>query len=282
MITTGLRLGLCAAVLAAVLALPTAGAQPVRGPVIVSREPCDPSIREGIGERQPAGYRPVVFPEIGQVPASFVWDLAVAIGSLFKGGATAPDPTYLGYKSGQLPFFFSRRGTLGPENEPDQFAPGFKGIGGRRVTDTPQLGVPGRRCPGDPYWVAFPRPGNIEIPPPFQVVRYEWDCFCRYDEEVACPTGQPPPQGNPIYLPGPNLHRVYGGVSQFIPCAQCFGIQNIRKHDYLVGENRGPHRGYPHQFPADPGYQECLRQSIESFSASGPGGGPRGPEIYGL
>jgi hypothetical protein len=260
------------------LLAPSASAQQ-QGPAIVPRPECNPSIHEGPSGRQSAGFRQVT-PLLGLLPASYDWfsGLTQALGSFFQPGAI--DPQFLGEKSGQTPGYdFS--GPIGLKQNVSRLYAGFKGIGGQNVTDVPQLGVAGRQCPGDPFWVGFPRPGNVEFPPPFQAIHYDWDCFCRYDEQVACPTGVPPPLGIPLFRPGPNLHRVYGGIAGFISCHQCFGSHNIRKHDYLVGTKKGPHFGYP-AMAGDTGYQECLRQSIESFSGSGPGGQPSGNQIYGL
>ncbi len=251
-----------------------------RGPAVVSRPECNPSIREGLSGRQNAGLRQVT-PLLGLVPASYAWfgGILRGIGSVFQ--PENVDPTSLGYRSDQR-IGFDVFGAQGYKRNVSRTFSGAKGIGGKNVTDTPQLGVPGRQCPGDPFWVGFLRLGNVEIPPPYQFVHYNWDCFCRYDEMVACPTGLPPPVGIPVFTTGPNLHRVYGGIADYIPCYQCFGTQNIRKHDYLVGTQQGPHFGYPNSFPADTGYQECLRQSVESYAGSGPGGQPRGNQIYGL
>lgn len=258
-----------------VIPSPTWAQEGQRGPAIVSRDPCQPSIHEGFSGRQSAGFRRVE-PFLGILPASYDWfgGILRAIGSAIQ--PFAADPTYLGQKSGQQPFFFSRRGGV------SRTYAGYKGIGGRNVTDVPRLGQPGGPCPGDPFWVGFPRPGNIEFPPPFQTLHYGWDCFCRFDELIACPTGSPPPLGLPIDLNGPNLHRSFGGSADFIPCAQCFGLHNIRKHDRFVGTPQGPHRGYPNALASDPGYQECLRQSVESFAGSGPGGAPQVPHLYGF
>lgn len=253
-----------------------------QGPAVVPRPECQPSIKEGPSGRQSAGYQ-TVKPFLGLVPAEYSWfgSILGGIGSFFQ----QVDPKYLGYKSGQW-VGFDFWGPIGFKRNVSRLYAGYKGIGGKNVTDVPQLGVPGRECPGDPFWVGFPRPGNVEFPPPFQTIHYDWDCFCRYDELVACPTGIPPPLGIPIYRPGPNLFL--GGVGNFIPCWQCFGTHNIRKHDYLVGTKQGPHYGYPGSLPAnpvspaDPGYRECLRQSITSGSVSDPEPAPIGDDIYGL
>jgi len=258
-------------------------AQAQQGPANVPRSLCDPSIHEGPSGRKSAGLR-TVDPALGLLPASYDWFGGVlrALGSALQ--PLAGDPTYVGYKSGQLVGYDFR--PVGFKQSVSRLFSGFKGIGGKNVTDTPSLVTPGSRiggqCPGDPYWVGFPRPGNVENPPPFQFVHYNWDCWCRYDELVACPTGQPPPQGIPIFIPGPNLHRTRGGRAGFIPCNQCFGDHNIRKHDVYVGRNQGPHFGYPNSYLSDTGYQECLRQSITSGARSEPYPFPIGDDIYGL
>lgn len=259
----------------AIVLSPVGASAQQQGPAIVPRSECEPSIHEGPSGRESAGFRRDVTPLLGLLPASYDWfaGVARAIGSFFQ--PQAIDPKFLGYLPNPQPYFFSRKGDV------SRLYPGFKGIGGKDVTDVPKLGVPGRECPGDPYWVAFPRPGNVEIPPPYQLDHHDWDCFCRYDEKVACPTGAPPPLGMPLFRPGPNLHRVYGGTADFIECYKCFGEHNIRKHDYLIGTRKGPHFGYP-SMAGDSGYRECLTQSVESFAGSGPGGTPRGKHLYGL
>ena len=264
-----------------------------QGPANVPRSLCDPSIHEGPSGRQSAGFRNVN-PVLGLLPASYDWVGGVlrALGSALQ--PLAGDPKYLGYKSGQQVGYDFR--PIGFKQSVSRLDPGYKRIGGKNVTDVPQLGRPERGCPGDPAWVKFPRPGNVEFPPPFQPPADSWDCFCRVgyngnldEERVACPTGVAPPLGLPIDRPGPNLHRVYGGRAGFIPCSQCFGIQNIRGHDPFVGRPQGPHFGYSttgfRNNPVssnDPGYQECLRQSVESYAGSGPGGQPQVPDLYGL
>jgi hypothetical protein len=274
------RLLLLGGAVAIFITLPirTLGQNQPRGPAIVPRGQCNPSIHEGSGSAN-AGLKPQVFPQLGLVPASYAWNIGNAIGSIFQPGAI--DPTYLGQKTDQL-VGYDFAGQIGYKRGASRLYAGFKKIGGKDVTDTPRLGTPGGQCPEDPYWVAFPRPGNIENPPPFQTLHYTWDCFCRYDESVACPTGFPPPLGFPIFIPGPNLHRVYGGVADFIPCSTCFATYNIRKHDFFVGTKHPPHLGYPASFADDTGYQECLRQSVESSAGSGPGGSPQVPHLYGL
>ncbi|TSC64356.1 MAG: hypothetical protein G01um1014106_168, partial [Parcubacteria group bacterium Gr01-1014_106] len=232
------------------------------------------SILEAPSGEQQAGFKRVQ-PLLGQVSASYSWfgNILGAIGSLVQ--PFSADPRYLGYKSGQQPGFDFFWGFTSQGYKPNvsRLYRGFKGIGGQNVTDVSQLGVVGRECPGDPFWVAFPRPSNVEIPPPYQTTHFDWDCFCRYDEQVACPTGFPPPLGVPIFTPGLNLHRSYGGTAGFISCSQCFGPHNIRKHDFYVGTKKGSHFGYP-SMAGDSGYQECLRQSL---------GSPTDPQqIYGL
>ena len=266
------------------VSVPRIGQTQQQGPAVVPRPECQPSIKEGPSGRQSAGYQTVT-PLLGQVSASYSWfgGILGGVGSFFQ----KADSGYLGQKSGQWAGF-DFWGPIGFKRNVSRLYAGYKGIGGKNVTDTPQLGVPGRECPGDPFWVGFPRPGNVEIPPPYQIVHWDYDCFCRYDELVACPTGVPPPLGIPIRLSGPNVHEIYGGTADFIPCYQCWGTHNIRKHDYLVGIKQGPHYGYPALLPGnpvspnDPGYQECLRQSVESYAGSGPGGQPQVPHLYGL
>lgn len=240
------------------------------GPIIVPRDRSDPSIHEPLAGPGTSGFKQVT-PLLGRVPASYNWFavLGEAIGSMFR----QADPAYLGFRGG-IPQFSAFRVA-------ERLYRGFKGLGGQNISDVAQLGTPGGNNPGDPFWVAFPRPGNTEIPPPFQTVHYEWDCFCRYDEKVACPTGAPPPVGRPIRLRGENLFHGYGGAADYIDCAQCFGLHNIRKHDKFVGTKKPNHRGYPKDYPTDSGYQECLRQSVESFAGTG-AGGITIPNIYGL
>ncbi len=249
-----------------------------QGPVIVPRDRNDPSIHEGSAGQQNSGIKQVAS-FLGLMPASYNWFGGVgrAIASLVI--KINLDPNYLGFKAGQRAFQYSNT------NRSNRLFEGDKGLGGQNITDTAKLGQPGSKNPGDPYWVAFPRPGNVEIGPAFQTVHWNWDCFCRWDELVACPTGSPPPIGWPFYVAGTNLHEVYGGLKTTprIKCQDCFGEHNIRKHDYYVGIDQGPHDGYP-KMASDTGYQECLRQSIESYAASGSGGQVQQEDdpIYGL
>src|SRR3989344_5799372 len=144
------------------------------GPKIIPRDRTSPSVREGLSGEKSAGVKTNIDPQIGQTPVinyspfrSFP-----AIGSLvdpFSVSAPTPsDPSTVGFKytNSQLFFpLFSRTGRA------DRLYAGTKGIGGKNVTDVAMLGQPGGKNPGDPYWVAYPgpRPGNVEIPPPFQL-----------------------------------------------------------------------------------------------------------------
>lgn len=243
------------------------------GPVIIPRSRTDPSIHEGPSGQQSAGYK-TVLPFLGLVPSSYSWfgnvlgAIGATMGSLYQ--PFTADPQYLGYKSGQQ-VGFDFWGAIGWKQNVSRLSTSAKGLGGRNITDTPGLGVIGD--PGGPFWVGYPRIGNIENPPRYQIANHHpYDCFCRYDEAVECP------------LPGPFWHTNWGGpwYNLFpVPCATCFQGR-ILKHDKFVGTNHGTHGGYPRDFPGDSGYQECLRQSIESYSGSGPGGQPRGGELYGL
>lgn len=251
------------------------------GAKIIPRDPTSASIHEGLSGTKSAGVKTNVEPFIGQVPASYspFRSFTGAIGSLVQPyGIAAPTPadsSTVGFKYtfSQLFFpLFSRTGNI------DRLFTGEKGIGGRNVTDVARLGQPGGRNPGDPYWVAYPRPGNVENPPPFQLVHHPFDCFCRWDEIITCPLKTSP------------FWHINHGAPWFpphftpVPCQVCFGVNRIRKHDFYVGQSRsGVFDGYPFSAPYDPGYQECLRQSVDSYAASGPGGAVNGePELYGL
>lgn len=251
------------------------------GAKIIKRPPTDPSIHEGASGERSAGVKTNVNPLLGQIPASYspFQSFIGAIGSLVQPfGVRSPvsDPASIGFKYtnyAQMFFpLFSRSGRA------DRLYAGTKGLGGTNVTDEAKLGTPGGKSPGDPYWVAYPRPGNVENPPPFQVVHHPYDCFCRWDEIINCPLQESP------------FWHVNFGAPYFPPhftpvsCQACFGVQRIRKHDFYVGESKsGAFDGYPFSYPTDSGYQECLRQSIESYAASGPGGPVIGePELYGL
>lgn len=239
-----------------------------QGPVIVPRPLSNPSIHEGPSGIQRAGYKQV-FPTLGQVTAGYSLFGATlqAMGSLFQPfQASRFAPTY---KGGQNPGF-DFWGAIGFKRNVSRLDPGGKGIGGKNVTDVPQLGKVCGSNPGDPYWVAFPRPGHIENPVAYETLYDPWDCFCRCDEDIECP------------VPGPYRHSRFGGTNpNRVNCRTCFGDQRIRKHDKFVGTSKGSHPGYDLN-RGDSGYQECLRQSIESYAGSGPGGGPTGKELYGL
>ncbi len=248
----------------------------------MQRDRTDPSIHEGLSGKRSAGFKENVNPYIGQLPASYVpfRGIGRAIGSLvapFSVPAPSPsDPSSYGYKPTVQ---FISRFFPGFKNEEGRLFTGAKGIGGVNVTDVAELGTPGGRNPGDPYWVAFPRPGNVENPPFAQTVHHPWDCYCRWDEIITCPVQS-----------HPNWHVATGAPDlpqHFIPisCQACFGVDRIRKHDFYVGTSKSGVivRGYPGSYPADPGYQECLKQSVDSFATSGPGGfAPGAPELYGL
>jgi hypothetical protein len=255
------------------------------GPTVgnVFRDPTDPSINEGASGKRSAGFKQNVNPNIGTLPASYTpfRGLGRALGSLVTpGGIPAPnpaDPSTYGFKptvQQVFPKLYSETGRL------NRLFAGFKGIGGVNVTDFARLGTPGGTNPGDPYWIAFPRPGNVETPPFAQTIHHPWDCFCRWDEQVYCPN----------FFNFPVWHVSYGSPgllpTQNAPtsCQTCFGVNRIRKHDFYVGQSQsGAFGGYPRDLPADPGYQECLRQSVESYAASGSGGLTSGePELYGL
>jgi hypothetical protein len=251
------------------------------GPKIIPRDPTSASIHEGASGVRSAGVKTNVNPLIGQVPANYspFRSFTGAIGSFVQPfGVSAPvpsDPSTVGFKytfSQIFPSLFSRTGNI------NRLFTGTKGIGGKNVTDVARLGQPGGKNPGDPYWVAYPRPGNVENPVPFQAVHHPFDCFCRWDETIKCPL-----QSSPFW------HIDFGAPffpPHFTPvsCQACFGVNRIRKHDFYVGESKsGAFDGYPFSYPNDTGYQECLRQSVESYSASGPGGAVQGePELYGL
>lgn len=244
-----------------------------RGPVIVPRNPADPSIHEGPSNVRSAGYKPLVYPLLGVLPASYDWTsgLARAIGSIFQ--PFRADPTYLGYKTGQYPGFDFWKGVGTSFNRTlSRLFPGAKGIG-RDITDVPRLGTVCGDNPGDPYWVGYPRLGNFEFPPPYQLPSHQFDCFCRCDEEIDCPDG-----------PYKNAKRFGGKYDGRVNCRTCFDAigqgNRIVKHDKFVGKSKGSHQGYDKD-RADPGYQECLRQSIESYAQSGPGRQPQAPN-YGL
>ncbi|MDA1169468.1 MAG: hypothetical protein O3A36_03965 [bacterium] len=252
------------------------------GPKLIPRDRTSPSIHEGASGERSAGVKTNVNPLIGQVPASYspFQSFVGAIGSLvqpYNVDAPVSDSTAIGFKYNNFSrmFFplFSRSGRA------DRLYAGTKGLGGENITDVAALGQPGGKNPGDPYWVAYPRPGNVENPIPFQLIHHQYDCFCRWDETINCPLQTSPfwhvnfgaPFSPPIHL-------------QPVSCQACFGVHRIRKHDFYVGKSKsGAFDGYPFSYPTDTGYQECLRQSVESYAASGPGGAVQGEgELYGL
>ncbi len=255
-------------------AVVSAAATPSPGPVIIERDLSDPSIKENTVDKQ-AGYKEDVNQTLGKVEASYLWDsLGGALASLFKPGEA--DPSWLGYKDSQDPGVTSAY-KIGQ----DRLYEGYKGIGGKDVTDTAKLGVVCGKKPGDAFWVAYPRPGNIEYPPQYQIWHHFLDCYCRCDEKIACPI--------PDYAGVENWHRIGGGPAlHYIDCDVCFGgAAHIRKHDFYVGTSKGSFPGYPFAYPKDLGYQECLRQSGESFGAGDDGGiddggDPRDPSLYGI
>lgn len=241
----------------------TALASRAVGPVIVPRVPLNPSINEPIVGAS-AGVKQNVSSAVGKVPASYSWfNFFGAIGSAIQ--PFTANPTWAGQKSGQTQTY------AGLQEFVSRFFPGVKEIGGKNVIDIPRLGVACGNSPGDPYWVGYPRIGNIEFAPPYQWAHDQYDCFCRCDELIECPIG-----------PKEVRHYNHGGTNRnLMPCQVCFGLERIVKHDKYVGVSHGAFPGYPIAFPNDPGYQECLRQSPESFSASGPGGVPI-PFLYGI
>ncbi len=254
------------------------------GPKIIPRDTTSASIHEGLSGERSAGVKTDVNPGVGTVSASFspFRSIRGAIGSLVAPfGAQAPvpsNPATVGFRYMFSQLFFSPTQTFSLTNRIERLFDGTKGIGGKNVTDVARLGQPGGKNPGDPYWIAYPRPGNVENPVAFQTLHHQYDCFCRWDEQVYCPIQQSPfwnvrfgaPQVPPHFAP--------------VPCQVCFGVNRIRKHDFYVGQSKtAPFAGYPFSFPNDTGYQECLRQSVESYSASGPGGAVQGEgELYGL
>lgn len=244
------------------------------GPVIIPRDPTSPAINEGVTGRSSAGFKTNVNPYIGQLPASYIpfHGIGTAIGSLiapFTVQAPNPaNPSAYGFKPNVqpvIPYAFSQTGRI------NRLFPGFKGIGGKNVTDVGLPGTVGGTGPGDLYWVGFPRPANPQqLPPPaFQQPANSLDCFCRWNETVYCPVG------------GAFRYIAYGGVVwplNLSPhlCQTCFGPANIGinaivKHDIYVGTDHGTHWGYPISFPADPGYQQCLRENQGDFSGGNPG-----------
>ncbi|MEO6077996.1 MAG: hypothetical protein ABIP54_04370 [Candidatus Andersenbacteria bacterium] len=254
-------------------------AQQHTGPVIVPRDPTSPSVHEGLSGIRSAGYKQDVDPLIGNLPASYdpMHGLGKAIGSLvlpFYHVAPNPaDPSSYGYKPStqkMVPYLFTRNG------QNNRLAPGYKGLGGKNVTDNAKPGLPGDKGPGGLYWVGYPRPGNTEFPPPYQLLHEPNDCYCRWDQQIRCP------------LPGPFANEFFFGpaapvkIFQFTPCQVCFA-GFILKHDYYVGlqDDGRTFTGYPVDDPLNSGYQQCLRESTQSYAASGPGGSPTNNN-YGL
>ncbi len=254
------------------------------GPKIIDRDVSDPSIHEGASGERSAGVKTNVNPIVGQVYASYdpFKSLLGAIGSLVSPfsvrSPTPSDPSTVGTKYTSSRLFFSPTGTYSTTNRTDRLYAGTKGLGGENITDVAKLGEPGGRNPGDPYWVGYPRPGNTEVPPGTQLVHHRYDCFCRWDETINCPLRSSPYWH--VNFGAPHIPPHFTPVS----CQTCFGVERIRKHDFYVGESKsGAFNGYPFSYPRDSGYQECLHQSIESFSTSGPGGPVQGEqELYGL
>ncbi|MDO8512833.1 MAG: hypothetical protein Q7S57_06195 [bacterium] len=242
---------------------------PPTGPINVERDLSNPSIREGIG-RENAGYKQDVDPALGLLPATYSWysEISGGLGSLFK----FSNPKWLGIKSG------STNSITGQKTAIQQFFEGIKKIGGKNVTDQAQLGEVCGKKPGDAYWVAYWRPGNIEYAQQYQTWHNQFDCYCRCGEQIDCPI--------PDYV-GYDLWSVIGGgpSTQKVACEVCFGQDaHIRKHDYYVGKDTtdADFSGYPVSDPSNDGYQECLRQSVESYAASGPGGSPNDPTLFGF
>jgi len=242
---------------------------PPTGPVNVERDLKNPSIHEGITQKQ-VGYKQNVDPALGLLPASYSWfsEISRGLGSLLK----FSDPQWLGYKTGSNNYITGQKTAI------EQFFEGMKKIGGKNVTDVPKLGEVCGKNPGDPYWVAYWRPGNIEIAQQNQVWHNQFDCYCRCGEMIDCPI--------PDYVGYERWSVIGGGPSnQKVLCEECFGREaHIRKHDYYVGTDHSGSNfsGYPVSAPSDPGYQECLRQSVESYAGSGPGGSPRDPTLFGI
>ncbi|HSX24927.1 MAG TPA: hypothetical protein VLG69_03100 [Candidatus Andersenbacteria bacterium] len=256
----------------------SASAAIAQGPVIVPRDPNSPSIHEGPSGIQSAGYKQGIDPLIGNLPASYdpFHNMGQAIGSLvlpfFHQAPSPADPSLYGFKPTiQQVFPYKYYG----KSDVKQFSPGTKGIAGKNVTDVAFPGIPGDKGPGGLYWVGYPRPGNVEIPPPFQTIHHPYDCFCRWDEMIKCPLPESPFWHVDFGAPWFGLHLLPS------KCQACFA-GHIVKHDFYVGTNKpGVFDGYPFTYPNDPGYQQCLRESTQSYAASGPGGNPVNND-YGL
>jgi len=241
------------------------------GPVNVPRDLSNPSIHEGMVQLT-AGYKTDISPLLGQLPASYQWVASImsALGSMYK----AVDPTWLSYKTGQeIAMYHSN---VKSNATAERLYAGFKKIGGKDVTDIARLGQVCGKKPGDPYWVAYWRPGNVEYPPAYQNWYHPYDCYCRCGEMIACPIKD--------YAGEMNWNIVGGGTAtHHILCEECFGYAaHIRKHDYYVGKDIADHAGYPVDSPSDRGYLECLHQSVESYGASMTGGTPNNQTLFGI
>lgn len=255
-------------------------AQSHTGAVIVPRDPNSPSIHEGLSGIQSAGYKQGINPLIGNLSASYLpfHGVGKAIGSLvlpfFHPGPNPADPSSYGFKptvQTVFPYAYSQTGNT------NRLDPGYKGIGGKNITD---VGKPGQVCgtgPGDLYWVGYPRPANPQqLPPP--VVQFPADpndCACRCNEQIYCSVGF-----NQFIR-----YQEYGGWNPGpVACQVCYGPANlgynaIVKHDIYVGTDHGTHNGYLSSFPTDPGYRQCLREN-QGYIQGG-GGNPINPD-YGL
>lgn len=234
------------------------------GPAIVTRDPSDPSIHESPATGISAGVKQNVNSQIGKVSASYDWtNFFAAIGSAVQ--PFTAKPTWAGLKTSPSRFY------QGLTEFASRYFAGEKKIGGKDITDVEQLGTVCGNNPGDPFWVGYPRIGNVEYPPAYQWAHNQYDCFCRCGEQIECPIGSKEVR-----------HYNHGGTNRnLVACEVCFAGK-ILKHDKYVGTDHGSFPGYPTSLPNDPGYQECLRQSAESYSASGPGGTPSNPDIFGI
>jgi len=251
------------------------------GPKIIPRDRTSPSVHEGLSGEKSAGVKTNVEPLIGQTPVIFYspfrsfksWGSLVAPYSVPAPLET--DPSTIGLKHIFSQLFFAPSTPFSRTGRTDRLYVGTKGLGGINVTDVGEAGVVGGTGPGDLYWVGFPRPANPQQldPPVFQQPANPLDCFCRYNEQVYCPTGF-----NPFIR-----YIFYGGLNPGpASCQSCFGPANlgfnaIVKHDIYVGTDHGTHWGYPVSFPTDTGYLECLTQN-----QGDPSGGTPGNANYGL
>ncbi len=249
------------------------------GAKIIERDRTSPSIHEGASGERSAGVKTNINPLVGQVPASYspFRSIAGAIGSLvqpFSVPAPIPgDASTIGFKYAFSQMFFplfSRTGNI------NRLFAGQKGIGGHDATDVAAPGIAGDKGPGGLYWVGYSRVGNVENPPPYQLDHQQLDCFCRWDELIRCPLHESPHWNVAFGAPEFGDHLLPS------TCQECFGVERIVKHDFYVGESKvGVFDGYPYSYPQDTGYQECLRESTESYAASGRGGSPTN-DFYGL